>query len=1404
MKKTRTYVRHSGIARIVCILLAFLYLAPNMPAIRSLALETSATTETADPTYGNERVLANDYENFPMTDGGIPPYVYGNDLIQNGDFDSAVGVVEAHYTDNLITGDGTYSASRNAIEAGESAESAVAGVWGNHGWADGYPQFAFDGDNTVVRITNRGPVWSHFLLNVEGQGKGYYTVSFDYSNVKPAFNVYCALGHLAPDTWTAIKAYGHTDANLVSAPGWQNLNVGTPIEGKENWFRYEHEYEVTFDGLNLFRVWAYVGADATGSFLADNISVTYRATQDDAKGTQNLVEGGGTFEGVIPTVGTAADQTVNGVWRTAGNAAVVLDGNNAVLELGYDGTSEGQAAHRFDGGNGKGKYRVEFDYTGDADGYVSLATADNLTTQTSQVYTQDSAENLFTTTGTDVDGRDGWKHFSAEIETADLAPDVVKLWCDTGADSSKHVKIDNLSVQYYVPEHKPESYTLQENDESGWTTTGTGVIRAEGQSYALTVTGDAAVTTKTFEDQVAGTYSVALKFKADAGAGASLVAKLGDAQSDNLALQSQQTDDYNVIECKLTSPTAFSGLTFETTGQVTLEDVTLRSAEINYGAASQVHEVAVYEGNNLVVDGGTLEGYLAEGTDSEPVARITHADVASQAKNGIWSNSAWGDYSAVIEKDGNNTVAKIGKSSVGAGPFAHAIWTFENQGAARYLVEFDYRMSGITDNCAVAVNGSDFNNANPSVSLLRYSGTQIADREGWYRFSEEFQVTANMQYVRLWYNTANNANNYVLMDNLSVKKQTGTRLQGEGSYVVPTEAPAVLSDVYSFATDAPAVIADEQGNAVVKMHGANYSSFFDCFKFEKAGVYAVSFDFRLEGETDNVGLRINPVEEQYTYDIPLLQYEAQWEESVLGEDWNHFVYYIKIDDEVAYKDASLQYWVHSANRATFSIDNLSVKRLVSADPTGNPVWGKELIADGGFETVLGNKLSLTVPNALNLAHIAVGSVRSLNAEAPAEITAYNGEYTAKLSGTSGTSSIANKAVLQNEGLYLVEIRYAVTDGYAEKNGASLTYALGSLAPQDILTATADGDTGFKVFRQYVRLTAEEAEAVDAVSVNFTCIEGDAAWIDSVSVKKEIGSDIPKEETPDDDTEGKTRYDLVSGGDFEGYDAGTSFGDSVTKDMFGTTSLDMPAQVVVNDKDAVNTSKVLLLQHQAGSQKDFSSAFNLYTSNAELEKGRTYYVTFDYKYQIAEPLDTSLVVSDGRRFTMDEGFTFCFVGGTNIGHHEIYLGSVEDGDQTAGANNQKCKISKTDLGEGWSRITFAFTANTGINVACNSFRFLLLTNKNTANYAMFDNVALYTYYDNGDVPPTPPDGGDEKPDPQPQPTPAPSDSGCGSAGCGSSLGSVAMSAVAICALLGAGTVLSRRPKKHHETEKEERE
>ncbi len=943
------------------------------------------------------------------------------------------------------------------------------------------------------------------------------------------------------------------------------------------------------------------------------------------------------------------------------------------------------------------------------------------------------------------------------------------------------------------------SYELQENDESGWTTTGTGVISSVDGSYALTVTGQDAVTQKALSEQKAGTYSLALKYKAEEGN--TLTVTLGDEQADLLTVPSEADGNYRSAVVILSPAKAFERLVFTSTGTVVLDDVSLRWADIDYGAASSVQEQDVFEGDNLVVDGGTLETYLDDGVTSE-----TAAATVTEAKQGVWSNGVWGDSPATIIRENDNTYAKIGFTE-GKGTFAHIIWTFENQGAGRYLVEFDYFHSGRTDNCAVGVNEmlSATNFAGPDTTVLN-KGVAIDGKPGWYRFSATFDVTASMRFIRLWYNTAGNANNYLLMDNLSVKIKTGTALRGEGSYIVPTVAPAVPAEIYSFATDAPAVLTKEGGNAIAKMHGAAFSSLFYPFRFEKAGVYAFSFDFRLEGETGNIGLRINPVEDKYTFDIPLLQYEAQWEESELGDDWHRFIYYINIENEVAYKDASMQFWVHSANKATLSVDNLSVKRLVSAQVTGNPVWGKELIGDGGFENMLGSKERYTLPNAQNAAYTAVSSVWSGERNALAKITVKGGVFVAELTGTEGFSSIANRAVLQNEGLYRVRIRYAVSEGYAQKEGAQLTYALGALAAQDILaSAVDDGATGFRIYTQYVRLTAEEADAVQAVTVRFACTSGDAAWIDFVSVQKEIGSDIPKEETPGEDITGKVRYDIVKGGDFEGYEEGTSFEESVTDEMFGTTSLDMPAKVVTNDKDALNPSKVLLLQHLAGSQKDFSSAFNLYSSNVELEKGKTYYVSFDYKYNIEEPLDTALVVSDGRRFTMDEGFTFCFVGGTNIGHHEIKLGSVQDGDETTGANNQKCKISKTDLGEGWSRISFSFTANTGINVACNSFRFLLLTNKNAANYAMFDNVAFYTYYDSGEVPPDSPEppGPDdsEKPD-DTTPTP-PAKKGCG---CGSSIANTLPVALCAGALLIAGAVaitFVRKNKKRVKSDKEEK-
>ena len=747
----------------------------------------------------------------------------------------------------------------------------------------------------------------------------------------------------------------------------------------------------------------------------------------------------------------------------------------------------------------------------------------------------------------------------------------------------------------------------------------------------------------------------------------------------------------------------------------------------------------VSKGENLVVGGGTYDNYLANGVTSATVERATVETKTSS----IWANSAWSDSPASIVKDGDNSYIKLSYVS-GSGNFAHFIQEFTNTGATTYLVEFDYYMGGSTTDCQAVLNDSTFAN-NPCTAIIG-TGTAIQGKDGWYRFSQEITASSSeMKYLRVWFRTGKTTANYLLVDNVSIKE-----MSGEGGYVLPTEIAEIPHNIWSFVNDAPAVIKKEGNNAVLSMFGANYSSFYYGYQFEKSGVYAYSFDFKPEGASDNnIGFRINPVNDTYTFDVPLRQFVGEWKESALGTGWYHFVFYIKIDDTIAYKDGSFQFWCQSKNISTLTIDNLSVKRLVSAELTGNPVWGSERIYDGGFEKMLGNAESYTVPNGLNEENLALSSARSNEEESAAVIKEKNKINVATLSGNDGYSSVVNKVNLQNEGKYRVQIRYAVTDGYESQQGAALTYALGANEANDILANSVDDGDGYKLFTQYVTLTAEEAAAINEIAVRFACVNGFAADIDYVSVQKQIGSDIPQEEAPEDDGDltGKKRYDLILGGDFEGYDVGKTFADEVTPELWGSVSLDMPATVVKNDKDTTNTTKVALLKHLAGSTKDFSSAFNIYTGKTELEKGRTYYVTFDYKYNIEESLDTEVTVGDGRTFTMDEGFTFNFVGGTNIGHHEIWLGSVEDGDMTIGANSQKYEISKTDLGDGWARIQFAFKSNTGLSIACNSIRFLLLTNKNPDNYAMIDNVALYTYYDAEDQIPEdkpPVEGGDENP------------------------------------------------------------
>ena len=99
--------------------------------------------------------------------------------------------------------------------------------------------------------------------------------------------------------------------------------------------------------------------------------------------------------------------------------------------------------------------------------------------------------------GTPIAGRDGWYRFSEYIQVTSETQEVVRIWAYVNTIAENYLYIDNLSVKYMEPLSDSASYTLQENDPSGWTTTGTGTVAKTDGDFALTIESDGeAITTK--------------------------------------------------------------------------------------------------------------------------------------------------------------------------------------------------------------------------------------------------------------------------------------------------------------------------------------------------------------------------------------------------------------------------------------------------------------------------------------------------------------------------------------------------------------------------------------------------------------------------------------------------------------------------------------------------------------------------------------------------------------------------------------------------------------------------------------------------------------------------------------------------------------------------------------------
>ncbi|MBQ8884778.1 MAG: hypothetical protein IJY62_00165 [Clostridia bacterium] len=209
-----------------------------------------------------------------------------------------------------------------------------------------------------------------------------------------------------------------------------------------------------------------------------------------------------------------------------------------------------------------------------------------------------------------------------------------------------------------------------------------------------------------------------------------------------------------------------------------------------------------YSKTNLFKGDGTFESVLTDG-ETEAVVGTTYTEPV----NSVWSNANWTDSPASVVEDptdSSNTVLKLAKTT-GTNNFAHAFFNFDNRGAGKYLLEFDFYSSNNanranTDFGKVAMTEGVYDTVDESywsnefydisgwhtdvpskvwyqTSISRNcfyygnfhvnAGTAIEGKEGWYHFKGYVDVAENLEIFRIYVNHASKY--YMLIDNVSVR-----------------------------------------------------------------------------------------------------------------------------------------------------------------------------------------------------------------------------------------------------------------------------------------------------------------------------------------------------------------------------------------------------------------------------------------------------------------------------------------------------------------------------------------------------------------------------------------------------------------------------------------------------------
>lgn len=463
-------------------------------------------------------------------------------------------------------------------------------------------------------------------------------------------------------------------------------------------------------------------------------------------------------------------------------------------------------------------------------------------------------------------------------------------------------------------------------------------------------------------------------------------------------------------------------------------------------------------------------------------------------------------------------------------------------------------------------------------------------------------------------------------------------------------------------------------NTVMKLsytvEGKGWSSFFRFTPILTNSTYTISIDFKVEGTTDNLGMRFAGAP---ALEIVFLNHESKT--AIEGKEGWYNVQF-EFNTTTGSYDSIAMWFNTGASAANYAlIDNIDIRL------NGE---GENIVVGGDFEGFLDYAPQAVLNETPNLYGFYGQNGIVGNGEA---VLNNNGILGYKLDDLDGTFVTAfNFEVDSIVGSNLDLVLY---QGALEVGNYSLVNA-GVLS--DFVTLSSG------VYQVSYRITDL---AFNAITIVYEGTE--TLVIDNLSLKEVL---VIPDNPFDPDTEYFTGSDMIVNGDFEAFPVNTVFADQQLEGAWGSIPLDGPGKIL-----SVDGSKVLAIGKTTG--KTYSSAFVM--SPPDLAVGDLIRLSYDYKLVTANPRNTYTAINSS------------FVGASNEQYYEIDLRNVVDESLTSGAELLKMPLVITSLGNDWYNVTLDLQVDAQLLVKTNSIRFLFTPVADT-DYLYIDNVSLFPLSD----------------------------------------------------------------------------